>query len=247
MTREGGIRMAIAGVAAIIGIGGAALALGSGDPVKTTDRAAIEKIVREYILSHPEILPEAMQNLQARELSKTVIANRKAIETPFAGAWEGAADGDVVLVEFFDYACGYCRTSIADIERLLLEDKKLKVVYREMPVLGQTSDDAARVSLSAAKQGKYMAFHKAMFAAGRPSAAVIDSVQDKSGMDKAQSRDDIKSSAIESELNKSAELQRALQLSGTPSWVVGDKVMVGAVGYEALKAAIAEARAAKKG
>ena len=247
MTREGGIRIAIAGLAAIIGLGGAASALRSGDTVKTTDRAAIEKIVREYILSHPEILPEAMQNLQARELSKTVIANRKAIETPFAGAWEGAQDGDVVLVEFFDYACGYCRTSIADIERLLLEDKKLKVVYREMPVLGQTSDDAARVSLSAAKQGKYMAFHKAMFAAGRPSSAVIDSAQDKSGMDKAQSRDDIKSTDIESELNKSAELQRALQLSGTPSWVVGDKVMVGAVGYDALKAAIAEARAAKKG
>jgi protein-disulfide isomerase len=241
------MRMAIAGVAALIGFGGAALALGSSDPIKTTDRAAIENIVREYILTHPEILPEAMQNLQARELSKAVVANRKAIETPFAGAWEGAADGDVVLVEFFDYACGYCRASIADIERLLLEDKKLKVVYREMPVLGQASDDAARVSLTAAKQGKYMAFHKAMFAAGRPSAAVIASAQDKAGLDKAQSREDIKSSAIENELNNSSELQRTLQLGGTPSWVVGDKVMVGAVGYDALKAAIAQARAAKKG
>jgi protein-disulfide isomerase len=164
---ERGKQLALGGVAALIGAGAAALAMSGSAPVSTTDRAEIEKIVREYILTHPEILPEAMQNLQARELAKAVEANRKDIETPFEGAWAGAADGDVVLVEFFDYACGYCRAAVDDVERLIREDTKLKVVYREMPVLGQASYDAARAALAVAKQGKYAAFHKAMFAGCR--------------------------------------------------------------------------------
>jgi hypothetical protein len=107
-----------------------------------TDRAAIETIVREYILTHPEILPQAMENLQSQNLSKVVASNRQRIETPVGDAWEGAPNADVTLVEFYDYACGYCRASIADIDRLLAEDKKLKIVYRDMPVLGQDSVEA---------------------------------------------------------------------------------------------------------
>jgi protein-disulfide isomerase len=186
-----------------------------------------------------------MEVLKSREVAKTVIDNRAAIETPFAGAWEGAADGDVVLVEFFDYACGYCRAALPDLARLVAEDKKLKIVYREMPVLGQASYDAAKVSLAAAQQGKYGAYHKAMFAAGRPSTSVIADAQRQAGMDPAKTRDAIASTEIAEELSKSENLQRILQLSGTPAWVVGDKVMIGAVGYDALKAAIAEARDAK--
>jgi protein-disulfide isomerase len=154
--------MLIAGAAALLGAGGAYLAMSSGETVNVSDRATIEKIVREYILNHPEILPEAMQNLQNRELAKVVGANRTRIETPYAGAWEGAADADVTLVEFFDYACGYCRSAMPDIARLLAEDKKLKIVYREMPVLGEASYEAARVSLAVAEQGRYMVFHKAI-------------------------------------------------------------------------------------
>ncbi len=230
--------MAVGGLAALLGAGTVALFSGGSASVATADRAEIEKIVREYILTHPEILPEAMQNLQARELATVVDENRKAIETPFAGAWAGASDGDVVLVEFFDYACGYCRAALPDIERLIAEDKKLKVVYREMPVLGQDSLIAAQASLAAAQQGKYAAFHKTLLGAGRPSAASIAAAKRKAGVADGT----VISKAVEDELSKSAELQRMLQLSGTPSWVVGNKVMVGAVGYDALKAAIAEAR-----
>lgn len=230
--------MVVGGMAALLGAGAVAVLSGGSAPVATADRAEIEKIVREYILSHPEILPEAMQNLQARELAKTVDENRKAIETPFAGAWAGAADGDVVLVEFFDYACGYCRAALPDIERLIAEDKKLKVVYREMPVLGEDSLTAARASLAAAQQGKYAAFHKALLGAGRPNPSAIAAAKRRAGVTDGA----VTSKSVEDELNKSAELQRMLQLSGTPSWVVGSKVMVGAVGYDALKAAIADAR-----
>ena len=146
--------MAIAAAAAVLGAVASTLVISATGSVDLSDRAAIEKIVREYILSHPEILPEAMENLRAQELGKTVAANRAAIETPIGDAWDGAADADVTLVEFYDYACGYCRASIADIDRLLAEDKKLKIVYRDMPVLGDDSLEAARLSVAAALAGK---------------------------------------------------------------------------------------------
>ena len=149
-----GLLAAAAGAAATVAV------MGTSVPVATNDRAAIEKIVHDYILSHPEILPQAMDNLRAREVAKVVKENRSAIETPFAGAWEGAADADVTVVQFFDYNCTYCRAALPDVEKLLSTDKRVRVVYREFPVLGPDSENAARVSLAAAKAGKYAAFHR---------------------------------------------------------------------------------------
>ncbi len=208
-------------------------------PLNVSDKAAVEKIIRDYILDHPEILPEAMERLQARETTKAVAANRKLIETPYAGAWEGNPNGDVVLVEFFDYACGYCRASLPDIERLLKEDPKIKIVYREMPVLGPDSTAAAELSLRVAKTGRYAAFHRAAYAV-RPDAGARARLAQSFGVDpKAPD------SGADTEIQNNLQLQNALRLTGTPSWVVGDKVLAGAVGYDALKAAIAEARALK--
>jgi hypothetical protein len=113
--------------------------------------AANGYFVRSYLLEHPEVLPEAMDRLRAREAAQAVDRNREALETPFHGAWAGAADADVVLVEFFDYACSFCRASNSDVERLLREDSRLKVVWREYPVLGPSSEEAAIASLAAAK------------------------------------------------------------------------------------------------
>ncbi len=239
---NGGLKtMVVPVLAGLIGAGGAALYMASATPVDTTDRAAIEKIVREYILTHPEILPQAMENLRAQELTKVVETNRKVIETPVGDAWEGAPDADVTLVEFYDYACGYCRASIADIEKLLAEDKKLKVVYRDMPVLGQDSVEAARLSVAAAMAGKFGAMHKPLYAKGRPTPEALVAIRKELALDKTA----IANPAVDQELTKNLQLQRELDLSGTPAWVVGSKVLVGAVGYDALKAAIAEARAAK--
>ena len=236
-------------LAMLAGAGGAmAVSNARNEPVNMTDRSAIETVVREYILSHPEILPEAMQNLQDRDLKKVVDANRKAIETPFAGAWEGAADADVTLVQFFDYACTYCRASYPDVERLLAEDKRLKVVYRELPILGPDSLIAARASLAVATQGNYSTFHRSIYAApGRPNVEVVAVAIAKAGANADKVRAEAKSAAVESEIAANMELQRQLQLTGTPGWVVGDRVINGAVGYDDLKKAIAEARAARKG
>jgi protein-disulfide isomerase len=239
---NGGLKsMILPIVAGLIGAGGAAVYMAQAEPVGTTDRVAIEKIVREYILSHPEILPQAMENLRSQELGKVVEQNRAAIETPVGDAWEGAADADVTLVEFYDYACGYCRAAIADVDKLLAEDKKLKVVYRDMPVLGEDSVEAARLSVAAALAGKFGAMHKPLYAKGRPTPDALAAIRKEIALDKNA----IANPAVDQELTKNLQLQRQLDLSGTPAWVVGNKVLVGAVGYDALKAAIAEARAAK--
>ena len=236
-------------LAMLAGAGGAvAVSTARNEPVNTTDRAAIETVVREYILSHPEILPEAMQNLQDRDMKKVVDANRKAIETPFAGAWEGAADADVTLVQFFDYACTYCRASRPDVERLLAEDKRLKVVYRELPILGPDSLNAARASLAVASQGNYMAFHHYIYATpGHPNVQVVSAAIAKAGANPDKVRADAKGQAVSGEIAANMELQHQLQLTGTPGWVVGDRVINGAVGYDDLKKAIAAARASRGG
>lgn len=213
------------------------LFLAAAAPAAVPDRAAIEAIVRDYILTHPEILPEAMSRLQARETEKAIAANRDAIFKPFANAWEGAANPDVTIVQFFDYDCGYCRRSLPDIERLLSEDKRLRIVYREFPVLGPGSEVAAKVSLAAARGNNYAAFHRAMYAAKDLTQAEVDKVTARFGVKASND------AQIAQEIEANRGLARPLNLTGTPSWVIGDQVLSGAVGYDALKAAIATARA----
>jgi protein-disulfide isomerase len=209
-------------------IGGGAVAYGS------------RQSVRDYLLENPEILPEAMDRLREREAAKAVSANRSALETPFAGAWAGAADGDVVLVEFFDYACGFCRKSNADVERLLREDPKLKVVWREWPVLGPDSEAAARASLAAALAGRFKPFHDQLYAAGKPNADALARARAAIGLS-----GDLPAAAADRELAKNFQLARNLEATGTPTFVVGDRVFQGAVGYEALRDAVKEAREGK--
>ena len=227
-------------IAAVAGAAATVAATGGGTPVSTSDKAAIEKIVQDYILDHGEILQQSIERLQAREMAKVVDANRALIETPYRGAWEGNPKGDVVLVEFFDYACGYCRASLPDVDRLLKEDPKLKIVYREIPVLGPDSTAAAELSLKVARTGRYAAFHRAAFAA-RPDAAMREKLTRQFGVDASAPDPEAKE-----EITTNYQLQNALRITGTPSWVVGDKVLSGAVGYDALKAAIAAVRAGKK-
>ena len=213
--------------------------------VSDSERTKIEAVVRAYILEHPEIIPEAMQKLEQKQAAGAVEANRAHIETPFAGAWAGNEKGDATLVVFYDYACGFCRKSLPDIERLLAEDKNLKIVFRELPILSPESEVAARVSLAAAKQGKFKAFHDALYAEGRPTAANVEKVEAKVGLDSKRIAAETGSAEYQKEIDANIAAARSLGFSGTPSWVVGDSVLNGAVGYDALKAAIAEAR--KKG
>ncbi|BAI95597.1 membrane protein [Sphingobium sp. TA15] len=221
---------------------GAALGTQSTGRVDASDKAAIERIVHDYILEHPEIIPQAVEKLQAKRMSGAIDASRQTIETPYAGAWEGAAKGDVTVVEFFDYACGYCRASLPDLARLVGEDKGVKVVYRELPILSDESIDAAKVSLLAAEKNQYMPFHRALYAAGKVTRETILAAAAKVGIDAKAAEAAIAGGKYDAEIQSNIGLAQKLQASGTPTFVIGGQVLNGAVGYDALKAAVSAAR-----
>jgi len=199
--------------------------------------------VRNYILEHPEILPQAMERLQARENGKQVAGAGDTLTAPFPGAVLGNPNGTVTLVEFTDYACGYCRASVPEVEALIAANPDLKVVIRELPILSPASAEAARWSLAAAEQGKFEAFHKAMFAAGRPAADTIEAAATRAGLDLDRARKVIAEPRVAAEIDQNLNFARQLRIDGTPSWVVGEQLMAGAVGQKVLQDAIDAAKA----
>jgi len=242
------VQMLIGFLAAVSAASAAALAVTAtqDDAPAARSRAEIERIVHDYILEHPEILPQAMERLQAQRVSATIDEHRQEIETPYANAaWEGAKDADVVLVEFFDYACGYCRASLPDLAKLLKADPRLKIVYRELPILSQQSNEAARVSLLAAEHGKYATFHQALYAAGPVTRDSILAAAANVGIDRAGAQAALTDKRYDAEIEKNLRLAQALGATGTPTFIVGDQLLSGAVGYEALRKAIEAARAKK--
>lgn len=241
-------RRRLAGRFALIGLlaaGGAVAAYAAGQSVSLPagDKAAIEAVVRDYILEHPEIVREAMVKLETKRVTALVDENREMLETPYAGAWEGAAKPEVTLVAFMDYACGYCRATVPTIARLLQEDPGLRVVYHELPIIAEGSVPAARVSLLAAETGRFSAFHKAMYAEeGVDDAKILDAAG-KAGLDPARVKAELANKEGRNPaFAQSVRLARALEAQGTPLLVVGDEVFYGAVSYDTLKEAIAKAR-----
>ena len=236
-----GLRAAIVGALILASCGAA-------DPaarIDTRDKAAIEAIVRDYILAHPEIIPEAINGMQSRDVARLLKSNRAEIETPFPGAIAGNPRGDVALVEFFDYACPYCRAAHADIVKLVAADPRLRIVYRDFPVLSEASGEAALAALSAAKQGKYAAFHDRMFdTAGKVDHERTVAIVRAAGLSETRTASDLTSAALKTEIKKNLDLGRALGITGTPTFVVGDRILSGAVGYQALADAVATARKA---
>jgi protein-disulfide isomerase len=197
------------------------------------------RIVRQGMLADPRILSDTADALRDAQYAPVLNANRAAIETPFASSWKGAAKPDVTLVEFFDYACPYCKASNPAIDRLIQEDKGLRVVYRELPILGPDSVTAARLSLAASKAGRFARFHDTLWAAGRPAPETIAVAAQAAAVAAQPTNDPL----IEAELRRNFQLAGQLGATGTPLFVVGDRVMNAAVGYEVLKKAIADARA----
>jgi protein-disulfide isomerase len=227
-------------LAILLGIVIGAAGVGAWYGFRAPDRAGTEEIVRDYLLEHGEIIFEAAERHRSRQAARAIGGQRTALETPFHGAWAGAADGDVTLVQFFDYSCGYCRQSNADVERLLREDPRLKVIWREYPVLGPASDAAARMSMAAARQGRFREFHTQMFGLGRPTEALLQQAAQAAGV-----QPEVESAEMRAELARNTQMGRLIEAQGTPTFVVGDEVMHGAVGYQALRAAIARTREAR--
>lgn len=234
--------MTLGAFAFIAAAAGTALAVQAPASVNATDKAAIEQIVHDYILEHPEIIPQAVEKLQARRMESTIEASRSAIETPYAGAWEGAAKGDVTVVEFFDYACGYCRASLPDLAKLVEADKGVKIVYRELPILSDESASAAKVSLLAAERGQYMPYHRALYGAGKVTQASILAAASKVGISGPEAQAAMASTKYDAEIQSNIALAQKLQASGTPTFVIGGQILNGAVGFDALKDAVTAAR-----
>jgi protein-disulfide isomerase len=196
------------------------------------------RIVRQGMLADPAILTDTADALRDAQYAPVLEANRAALETPFASSWKGSPKPDVTLVEFFDYACPYCKSSNPVIARLLSEDKALRVVYRELPILGPDSVAAARLSLAASQAGRFGQFHDALWAAGRPAPETISAAARVAGLAPAPPND----AQAEAELKRNFGLAGKLGATGTPLFIIGDKVLNGAVGYDALKQAVEAAR-----
>lgn len=199
-------------------------------------------IVRSQIIENPEVITEAISILQKQNAAKRLADYKTPLNTPFHQGFAGNPDGDVTLVELSDYNCGFCRSSLTDVERLLGEDENLRVVFRETPVLADSSKTAALWSLAAAKQGKYRAFHNALFESGSTTDDSIESVAKSVGMDLQAAKITVASQEAEDEIKQNLDIMNKVNLTGTPTFIVGDQILEGAVGYDALKKAIEAVR-----
>lgn len=201
-----------------------------------------DRQTQAWLMEHPEVLPEAMAVLQQRETLERIEPLRAELEAPYPGAVLGNPQGTITLVEFTDYACSYCRQSVPDVNALIAANPDLRVVIREYPILTAESADAARMALAAAQQGRFEAFHNAMFAAGQVTPASIDAAAGQAGVDLALARAAIEAGQFEAQLQNNVFMAQTLGISGTPSWIVGNRALDGAVGREAIGRAITEAR-----
>ena len=192
---------------------------------------------RAWLLDNPDVLPEMVAELERRESAGRLAEVEGEALDPFPGAVLGNPEGARVLVEFTDYGCTYCAASRAHVEELVARDPELKVVVREWPIF-EGSEQAARMALAAARQGRFGAFHDAMFAAGPPSEQTIAAAAARAGLDLARARADAASPEVDFELARNRRLAQAIGFTGTPSWIANGRVIEGAVGTEALAEAL---------
>ncbi|MEJ2432376.1 MAG: DsbA family protein [Pseudolabrys sp.] len=218
-------------------------------------KGAIEKIVHDYLIQHPEVLQEAISELEKRQQAANaekhkaaVKANAKLLFNSPDEVVLGNPKGNVTFVEFFDYNCGYCKHAMSDMLTLLKTDKNLKVVLKEFPVLGPGSVEAARVAVAVRMQApqKYLEFHTKLLggrghADGKRALAVAKEI----GLDLDRLKKDMKSPEVQKTLKQDFKLAEALGLNGTPSYVIGDSVIVGAIGLKGLEKKINTARCGK--
>lgn len=225
--------------------------------ISPAQRTEIEAIIKDYLLKHPEVLQEASAELEKRQAvaeaakhQAAVKDNAKALFNSSRQVVLGNPQGDVTMVEFFDYNCGYCKRALADMMDLLKTDPKLRVVLKEFPVLGEGSVEAARVSVAARMQDKsgkkFLDFHhKLLSNRGQIGRTQAQAAAKDAGFDMGRMEKDMAGDEPKATLEESFKLADALGLSGTPSYVIGSEVVVGAVGLPALKEKINAARCGK--
>jgi len=239
-----------------LAISGAPLAA-SAQSFSDTQRGEIESIIKSYLLSHPEVLEEVSAELTKRQAAaeaekhaNAVTANAQTIFNSPRGVTLGNRDGDVNFVEFFDYNCGYCKHAMNDMLTLMKADPKLRVVLKEFPVLGQGSVEAAQVAVAVRIQDpsgkKYLDFHQKLLGGrGQADKARALAVAKEVGLDVARIEKDMSSPEVRATIEENFKLAESMGMNGTPSYVIGKQVVIGAVGIDALKEKVGVARCGK--
>ena len=218
--------------------------------INPTQRQAIDSIIHDYLLQHPDVLIAALRAAQDKldrdndaKATQAVAQHRRDIFDDSATPAAGNPEGDVSIVEFFDYRCPYCKQVQPALESLVQQDPKLRLVYKEFPVLGPVSVTAARAALAARRQGKYDAFHAAMMAAhGSITDNTVYQVAASVGLDVDRLKHDMAAPEVAHALKANLALADALDIHGTPAFIVGGHVVPGAVDLDALKTMVADAR-----
>lgn len=227
----------------------------SAEPPKFSDqeRIELEKIIHEYLLQHPEIIPEAVAELRRREeiaaaanAKRAIAANQDRLINDGISVVIGNPDGDVTLIEFYDYQCPYCRRMYKDVLRLASEDENLRIVMKQLPIKDLPGEFpaslmAAVMAMAAAEQGQFEVFHRNVFLAagqGDLNRERLFEIAASSGLDVQQLQLDMEDTAIMDSIRDNLMLARDIGVSGTPSYVVGERIIVGARGYDVLKSAI---------
>jgi protein-disulfide isomerase len=217
-------------------------------------RGEIERIVKDYLVAHPEVLQDVMSELEKRQTAakaeQQTTGVREHKEVLFNSSHQvtlGNPHGDVTMVEFFDYNCGYCKRALGDMLQLLKTDPNLKVVLKEYPVLGPGSVEAAQVAVAARMQDKtgkkYLEFHQKLLGGHGPAdKAHALAAAKEVGFDVARIEKDLGSDEVRETLKENLKVADAIGLDGTPSYVIGTEVVIGAQGYDALKEKVDAAR-----
>jgi protein-disulfide isomerase len=214
------------------------------------DQAALEKSIRAYILANPEVLVEAMQELERRQDTEASATASKVIREKQADLFrdadspvDGNLQGDVVIVEFNDYQCPYCKRTHLAMKSVVGADGKVKVIYKDIPILGEASKTAALAALAAVKQGKHVPLHNALMEySGKLDREKILEIATSVGLDRAQLEKDMEDPKLKQIIERNLALASALGVRGTPAFVIGKQFVPGAIDAAALKALIADAR-----
>jgi protein-disulfide isomerase len=222
----------------------------AGEAPDAARRQEIETVVREYLRAHPEVVLEALQEMERREQERQRVQRVEAIRAHLAQLTQdpgspvgGNPQGKVTVVEFFDYQCGYCKRQVGELKKLLQADADVRLVYKDLPILGPPSVFAARAALAARKQGKHEALHEALMAISEPlTEELVLKIAAQSGLDTAQLEKDMADPSVSEALDRNFQLQRALNIEGTPALIVGTEFVPGAASAEALKALVARSR-----
>lgn len=213
---------------------------------------AVEALVRQYILDHPEVIIESMQNYQIRQqlaeqeaATAALATHRDEIKNDASAPVAGNPKGDVTVVEFFDYRCAYCKRVLPSVQELLAEDKNVRYVFKELPILGPDSVTASRAALAAWKIAPetYFAFHAALMEArGTLGETEVLEIARKVGLDPKKVKEGMAAPEVEQAIQRNLELAQKLRIQGTPAFIVGDALVPGAIDLDQLKELVATAR-----